>query len=215
VIPAHPITRKKIPVVDTDVQWMRYPTVLSACDDVKYPFDQDVVKRIRREYGEQSFIPLVRYTPYRSPSGAFFVWPHHMWARYIGNPLVEETNRLAQRVLWPTTPGSTNYGMEKYAHRLYIEHIFDGGMGGDSTRSPGRIFTLGWAHYHFVKACFDKARHVEREAQAQAEFDAQNLKDQRAEDEVREMQWYRLREDWHRHAGNARTAVPSNYGEAA
>jgi hypothetical protein len=215
VIPAHPITQKKIPVVDTDVQWMRYPTVLSACDDVKYPFDQDTVKRIRAEFGPESFIPLVRYTTYRSPSGAFFTWPHHMWCRYIADPAVLESNRLAKRVLWPASPGATNYGFEKYAHKLYIEHIFDAGLGGDSKRSPGRIYPINTDHYKFVRDCFALARHQSREEQAD-EIYAQSVKaDAVAEAEVAEMQRYRYREDFHRHAGNARVSVPGTFGEAA
>jgi hypothetical protein len=215
VIPVHPITKQKIPVQDTDVQWMRYPTVLSACDDVKYPFDADTVKRIRQEFGPESFIPLVRYTTYRSPSGAFYTWPHHLWARYIANPEVLQSNRLAKRVLWPVNPGATNYGFEKYGHRLYIEHIFDGGLGGDSTRSPGRIWPINPSHYKFVKDCFDLARHVSQEEQAREQAEAEANAQMKADDEVSEMQWYRMREDYHRHVGNTRLAVPSNYGEAA
>lgn len=215
MIPRHPITQQKIPVVDTDVQWMRFKPVLSACDDSKYPFDQDTVKRIRREFGPESFIPLVRYTTYRSPSGALFTWPHHVWTRYIGNPEVLESNRLALKVLWPTSPGATNYGFEKYAHKLYIEHIFDGGLGGDSTRSPGRIWPINPAHYKFVSDCFGLARHVKREEQARAMAEERERAEKKADEEIADMQFYRYREDFHRHAGNARLSVPSNYGEAA
>jgi hypothetical protein len=215
VIPRHPVTKQKIPVIDTDVQWMRLPVALSACDDSKYPFDLDTVRRIRQEFGPESFIPLVRYTTYRSPSGSFFTWPHHMWCRYIGNPEVLESNRLAKKVLWPTNPGATNYGFEKYAHKLYIEHIFDGGLGGDSVRSPGRIWPINSDHYKFVSDCFGVARHVERQEQARQQAEAQAAAEKKANDEIADMQFYRYREDFHRHNGDLRSFVPKNYGEAA
>jgi hypothetical protein len=214
VIP-HPITQQKIPVVDTDVQWMRYPNVLSACDDSKYPFDKDVVKRIRQEFGPESFIPIVRYTSYRSPSGSFFTWPHHMWCRYIGHPEALQANRLITNVVWPTSPAATNYGYEKYSHKLYVEHIFDGGLGGDSKRSPGRIYPIGVAHYKFVRDSFGKARHTSQDEQAREQHEHRARVELTAEKEVADMQFYRYREDFHRHNGDLRSFVPKNYGEAA
>lgn len=210
----HPLARKKFAVDDPGDSWKRLPTVLSACEDSLYPFDAEVVRAIRADI-DPLFIPIVRYTTYKSQSGAYETWPHFLWCRAIPVPLAEDRARRVKGVLWPVTPGSVNYGMERWSNVLYFEKALDGGMPGDSEFKPGRIYPLNWSLHRLMKGMYDRARHISHEKEADqleaAEVELKAKKDAA----MSEWTYNKVKADERRWKGNPLVAVPQKYGDAA
>lgn len=196
----------------SDCQWTYEGSFLSACESEKYPFDADVVAAIRRDH-DPHFIPLLRRTVFRSPSGADYVWEHHVWARAIGVLEAPMGAHHAQRVLWPTNPGAVNYGFEKYADRLYIQK--DLGFLGDSTRSPGRTYPMHWGLYKLVGGLMGLARQASQRELARREFELSEAKEAKDRSDANDMYEQTLVENARRLRGDPMVSVPRTFGEAA
>jgi hypothetical protein len=211
----HPLTKQKFAVQDSEDSWTRLPSVRSACEDSLYPFDREVVAAIRRDI-DPLFIPLVRYTTYKSLSGAYETWPHFLWCRAIPVPIAEDKARKVSNVLWPVTPGSVNYGMDRWSNVLYFERALDGGRPGDSEFKPGRIYPLTWSFYRLVKDMYDKARRVSHEQEAD-QIEAAEI-ERKAKNDAHMSEWTfnKVKADARRWKGDPMVAVPSKqFGDAA
>lgn len=204
--------RYAVDIDGSDSGWEFMGTWISAVESELYPFDHDVVRAIRRDL-DPLFVPLVRRTVFRSPSGADFVWQHHVWARVVEVPQTALGARHAKGVLWPTSPGDVNYGFAKYADRLYVQHYLDDHRAGDSMAMPGRIFPIGWALYPVVEGLMGIARAVSQREQAQRIHDRSVEADIKAKEEVMDAEYHQIRSN--RHLLDPKVAVPINYGDNA
>lgn len=116
----------------------------SAVDSEMYPFDRTVVKAIRREV-DKDFVPLVIRSVYVCDTGGLRHFEHHGIAWRITDPHKKHQKR---RILWPTTPGALNYGMEGNA--LFLEDILRGKD--HENNLPGEFQRIGWDQFHRLKA---------------------------------------------------------------
>jgi hypothetical protein len=198
---------------DSGVQWEFIGSFLSGVDSEQYPFDTDVVAAIRREL-DPGFVPLVRKTVYRSGAGTDRVWEHHAWFRIL--PELDSSigiRRITKPILWPSAPGSVNYGIGKYQDRLvFVSNI---GFVGDSERMPGRFRPIGWHAFKDIKSGYEYTRAVEAAEHAKRLLEFNEGQAAKNKAEADDLISYAYDSNQRRFDGNPLVSVPASFGDAA